>query len=201
MWRIFPRRLLFLHEIPQAVFVVLFVIGEHQGMEQVAVEIPGAGALKADLELAFCFCRAVYADGGVQLRRQHEAFSRVAVDQHRLHGLFRTALVVDVGGIEIPQPRGHERVDHLRDRVQIHFPAALGAGQAHQAEAELRNVLGPFCFLHRVLLLCLSSLFIFFVYFVFLSFLIMPQHDLFRAQKKRQMPLFYRSLIAIPMHL
>ena len=46
-----PLFLLLLHEVPDAVFIIFFIIVPLEGVEQIEIEIPGAGPLQAGIEL------------------------------------------------------------------------------------------------------------------------------------------------------
>ena len=122
-------------------------------MEQVVVEIARAGALEGGVELLLGAGLIVALHRGIELGAEGEAVARIAVDERLAGDLLGLAVVVDVGRVEIGAARLDEAVDHLTDGLHVDA-AVLALGEAHQAEAQLENVLAKICLHERALRSC-----------------------------------------------
>ena len=81
----FAGRFHFLHEIPQPILIVNFVIIILDRMEQVVVKIACAGALKADLQLLLRILFGRMSEESVELGRKGKTVPWITLDQ-RLAG-------------------------------------------------------------------------------------------------------------------
>ena len=103
-------------------FVTLVVV-LHQRVQEIVIEVSGAGALQTGGELPAR--RALgRGDGGVELGRQREAVPRVAFDQSLADRGLRSG--IDKGRIKIGKTRFKEQIDHRLDLLDIDHDPPFG---------------------------------------------------------------------------
>ena len=109
----------------------------------------GSRALERGLDKGFhvLFLFDVY-DG--QLVGQLEAVAREALDNGGLCGKLGGSAAVDIGGVHICKAVREIVVSHLFDLLDVYIVALFG--QAHQAEAQLGNVLTQIILTHFLFL-------------------------------------------------
>ena len=123
--------------VPQAVVVIGLLVVVLHGMQQVVVEVVGAQALQARLELPLDLLGRGVAEPRVGLAAQGVAVARVALDQRLARGLLGAG--VDVGRVKVGEARVQEAVHHVADLRHVDG-AVLQLGQAHEAKAQLGRV-------------------------------------------------------------
>ena len=124
-------RLLLPDKVPQAPRIVLPDVGVLQGVEQVIVKVPGAGAGQALFQLA-AGVLGVPGHAGIQLGGQGVAVPGMALDQGPAGGVL--AAVVDVGGVKVGKARLQKGVHHPAGLLDVDLLPRLR--QAHQAKAQ-----------------------------------------------------------------
>ena len=109
-----------LYEIPEMVIIVFLDVAALQRVQQIVIEITGAAAIQADLDLLLgCFL-------AVDVRRAHQlagdsiGFAGITLDQRFLHRFL--AAGVHIGGIEIGAAGFDEAVDHDLDLFNVDGP-------------------------------------------------------------------------------
>ena len=143
--------LLLPHKVPEVVLVIGLVISGLKGVEEVVVKIPRAGALQAGGKLLLSALFIVGPHPGAQLGGQGVALPGIAVHQGSLGRPLGSAVVVDIGGVEVGLPGGHELVHHLLDLLKVNVPLFV-LGQPHQAKTQLGGVCSKIRF-HNILLI------------------------------------------------
>ena len=139
-------------EVPDAEAVEGLGAVVAQVVQEVEVEIPRARARKGGGQHALGLLRGLGAGPGGQLCRQLVGLPGVAVHQRGLDGHFALAAEVAVRRVKVGEALGEEEVDHLLGLLDVDVLA--DHGQAHQAEAELFDVLSERTHLCNPLVFC-----------------------------------------------
>ena len=129
---------LFLQQPVKAVELLELVVDVPlDAVEQVVVEIPGAGLFQLGVEDLVPVLQGV-EEPGVELGGQGKALPGVAVHQGRFGGAFAGKGVVHPGGVKIGEALLQEQVHHLFQLFQVHFAGVVlvQGGQPHQAKAQ-----------------------------------------------------------------
>ena len=136
-----PPRLLFRNKVPKAVILVDRSIGPLQRVQQVEVEIPRAGALKACKELLLRRGFVRVSHESVQFRGQRIALPGIPVRHRGLERRLAQPSVVNIGRVKIGSAGRQEKVCHLTNLRNVDAAVRI-LGKAHQPEAEPERVQG-----------------------------------------------------------
>ena len=129
------------HVAPQVHALILLVVAFHEGVQQVVVDVAGAGALERGLEL---LARRALRRGhrGVKLGGKRVTLARMAVYQRFLDSLLGAC--IDMGCIKVGEACVEETIDHFAGLHNIDTEPLLG--KTHESKAQLGGVLTkPLC--------------------------------------------------------
>ena len=110
------------HVAPQVHALILLVVALHEGVQQVVVDVAGAGALERGLEL---LARRALRRGhrGVKLGGKRVTLARMAVYQRFLDGLLRAR--IDMGSVNHAAAAVQECVKQEIQALDPHNPKAI----------------------------------------------------------------------------
>ena len=128
--------LLCLHEVPEMEALVLLVVVLHETVEQVVVEVPRPGPLKALIKLVLRrFLRGCH-EKGIHLGGKGKGVPGIPLHQGLSNRLLRPR--VDIGGVKVGKACLKEPVHHAADLCHVGEDSL--PRKAHEPEAEFPGV-------------------------------------------------------------
>ena len=127
------------------VIVVELQVGTLQRVEQVEIEITGAGAFEARVELLLGRGLVMALEPGAELGGELEIPARATFHERFFNGLFGAPVIVDIGRIEVDESGIQEQIGHASDLPDIDLLAVSEFRQPHKSKAKLGHLFSKIC--------------------------------------------------------
>ena len=139
----FSFHFLLLHEVPHLEVVEEMGSALAEVVEQIEIEITGAGLFQRRLELADGVFPALAVDPGGVFRGERELFARIAFDERLTDRVFRAG--IGPGRVEIRKAARHKEIHHLFylfdvDRFAVFRQPHQSESKFFRAQFDLRHV-------------------------------------------------------------